>query len=152
MLRHTITGDSGAITRIQKFQAIMAMVAWADRWGPVVAAELRHEAPVQGRYKPVTGGALRDSIKWERRSAFGGVALVFHTDVPYAKYVLEGTPAHYIPASKEWLRWEDFSGVQWRHFGVNHPGAAKNPFSRRVADRVVPEMADSLAEMFRQEL
>lgn len=152
LLRHSIVDHSGAISRIEKFQALVAMVGWADRWGPVVAAALRREAPVQGRYKPVEGGALRDSIKWERQTAFGGIALSFHTDKGYAKYVVEGTPEHYIPASKTWLRWEDHDGVQWRYKGVHHPGAAKNPFNRRVADRMVPEMAESLAELFRQEI
>ncbi len=142
--------NSGAVSRIEKFQAITRMVAWADRWGPPILAELRKEAPVQGTYKPVSGGALRDSIRYERQSAFAGVRLAFHTNLPYAPYVVGGTDPHAIdPVHARVLAWEDYSGWQFRAH-VNHPGARANPFPQRVADRMLPAITRSLVDLFKE--
>jgi len=145
-----MAGDSKARTFLERFEAFAKLAGWADRWGPPILAQLRKEAPVQGAHKPVTGGALRDSIRYERQTAFSGVRLAFHTNLPYARYVVEGTPPHPIdPVRARVLAWEDYGGWQFR-MHVNHPGAQPNPFPQRVADRMLPEITASLAELFKE--
>lgn len=135
---------------LARFRFMKAAVGWADEVGPLVRAGLKAKAPVakQG----AGAGRLRDSIRYERNTTSGGVTLSFTAYVPYAKYVIEGTPPHLIRArAARYLHWKDGSGD---HFAkqVNHPGTRPNDFPRRAIGPLEPLIRKRFAEILNQAL
>jgi hypothetical protein len=98
---------------------------------------------------PKRTGRLANHIWPVRHTSLAGgatVDLAFVTDVPYARYVLEGTRPHTIvPRNKKALSWMNQMGDQVFATIVNHPGTRPNPFPRRVwvgmREFVVAELA-----------
>lgn len=135
------TGDDPADSPFARFSWARAAVAWADEAGPLVREALKREAPVA---KPSPdgrkGGRLRDSIRYERETAAGSVTAVFTANVPYARYVLEGTGPHVITASAaRALRFYPAGGdtAVFRR-SVNHPGTKPDPFPERAVMPLEP--------------
>ncbi len=143
-----MSGDSGAESRLKAFDATARMVSWADSSGPKLAAEIRREAPVSPN---AGGGRLRDSIRYQRSTSIGGVTLKFHTNVPYAPYVVEGTIPHAIDARIA-LTLHFVGGDGAEHFPkhVWHPGTKANEFPQRALLKMLPEITSSFAEVFEE--
>lgn len=142
----SMSGDSEARSRLMAFSATKRITAWADVMGPKIARELKEEAP-EG--EDPGSGSLKNSIKYERRTAIGRVALTFHTDVPYARYVIEGTRDHPINArNAQYLHYTGRDGVEYFRRSVHHPGNKPNPFNQRVYERMLPEIASSFRAIF----
>lgn len=142
--------------RLARFRRTQVMVRALDRTAAEVVAALRAEAPFRPRGEDFSESAhrevrhLRDSIRTERETGIGRVARVFVSDVPQARYVIDGTRPHPIDPT-------GFSGrtpqTPWRaarggqrsvlHFitdggdevftrHVEHPGTRPNPFNVRA--------------------
>ena len=76
---------------------------------------------------PVKTGTLRRSITGQAQSYQLGVV---GTNVPYARFVHDGTGPHVIvPTSKKALFWPGAAHPVKR---VNHPGSKANPFLRKA--------------------
>ena len=126
-------GIDPAASPFARFSGTGAAVEWADEAGPMVRAAQKHGAPVaktslDGR----KGGRLRDSIRYERETAAASMTMIFTANVPYAKYVLEGTGPHVIEASAaRALQFELDGAVTYRR-SVNHPGTKANDFPERA--------------------
>ena len=139
-----ITSSSGGDS-LARFRWTSAAVEWADEQGRIGRAALKAASPV-GRGP--RAGRLRDSIRYERRTAAGGVTATFTAHTPYARWVVEGTAPHIIRATAaRYLHWVDTSGHD--HFAkqVNHPGTRPNPFPRRALAPLTPAMQRRLAEI-----
>lgn len=106
--------------------------------GPLIHAEMRTAmnesvALVQNQGQanaPVKTGTLRRSITSQVQGAGGNVKGIVGTNVPYAKYVHEGTGPHVIvPVSAKALFWP---GARHPVKRVNHPGTKANPFLKKA--------------------
>lgn len=116
------------------YRAKTIAATWAAEVGPLVLAALKEAAPVAKE----NGGRLRDSIRKEQVNAGGGVTITFTANVPYAKWVLEGTSPHEIrPRTKQALFWP---GADHPVAVVNHPGTRPNDFPRRAITPKLPEL------------
>jgi hypothetical protein len=114
------------------YRAKTIAAAWAAEVGPMVLAALKEKSPVAKE----NGGRLRDSIRNEQANTPGGVTLTFTAQVPYAKWVLEGTAPHEIrPREKRALFWP---GADHPVAVVNHPGTQPNRFPERAITPLIP--------------
>jgi hypothetical protein len=142
-----VTGLDEFLAKIAKITATFTdaglaatTVVWADTEGPLIARELMAEAPVG---KDPAAGRLRDSIRYQRESAFGVVDLQFHTNVPYAPFVIHGTGPHEIfPVVAQALHWHE-EGRDFFAAHVHSPGTSPNDFPQRVLDRMSAEIVAS---------
>ncbi len=102
---------------------------WATETGEVLERAIKAAAPVGD--KP-DSGRLKESITFKPRVTPHAATVEFVSRVPYARYVIEGTPAHLImPRNARVLRWQQ--GGQWVYRQrVNHPGARPNPFPEKA--------------------
>lgn len=124
-----------------RFRTIAA--TWAAEVGPLVQAALKAKAPVA----KTNGGKLRDSIRKKQINDPGGVTLTFYTEVPYARYVLEGTRPHEIrPRVANALHWKDAGGDHFAQL-VNHPGTRANDFPRRAITPLLPVIQHRFKEI-----
>lgn len=146
------TGDDPAENPFARFSWTRAAVAWMDEAGPLVREALKREAPVakatpDGR----KGGRLRDSIRYERETAAGNVTGIFTANVPYARYVLEGTGPHVITAqAARALRfYPGGEGTPVFRRSVNHPGTKANPFNERALLPLEPLLRRTFADAVR---
>lgn len=111
---------------------------WVSEVAPLLERAVRAEAPVGKKGHP---GALRDSINFRPRVSGSSATVEFYSRVPYAKYVIHGTPPHVIePRNARMLRWEDSGQVIYRA-RVNHPGAKANNFPERAVRPLGPLVA-----------
>lgn len=79
---------------------------------------------------PVKLGTLRRSITKDVQGAGGTVRGIVGTNLPYAKFVHEGTAPHVIvPVSAKALFWP---GARHPVKRVNHPGTRANPFLKKA--------------------
>lgn len=105
-------------------------------------------------YRSHTYG-LRNSITWRVFGGFGGVPTAggglsaqVKASAPYAKFVEDGTQAHWIfPRRKKWLRFEQNGAIRFSK-GVYHPGTAPRPFMQQARDRAEPLLERLLSEAF----
>lgn len=146
LLYASMAGESEARSDLDRFMATERIVAWADVIGPKIAKALKDEAPVgEGDHS----GALKDSIQYQRSTTFGRVELRFHTNVPYARYVVEGTGQHPITArNAQTLHYTGRDGVEYFRRSVSHPGTAANAFNERAYRKMLPEIAASFRAIF----
>ena len=139
------TGGQG----LKKFNAMKALVRWADAVGPEVRDSLKDHTPVgQG----ANAGRMRDSIRYERETVSGGITILFTANVPYAKYVIDGTAPHEIRAkAARALHWSSPSGS---HFAkvVHHPGTRPNDFVERTIVPLEPLIKQELSLILQEEL
>lgn len=145
-----LDGLDPAASPYARFSWTKAAVQWADEVGPVVREALKHEAPVaktslDGR----KGGRLRDSIRYEREVAGGGLSAVFTANVPYARYVLDGTGPHVIAARAARALQFEFEGAVMYRARVNHPGTKPNNFPERAIGPLTVMLRDTFAEAVR---
>lgn len=137
-IRVTVTGSS----RRPRVNWQAAAAEWAAQVGPLAEAALKRQAPVgQGP----GAGRLRDSITHTQAITAHTATLTFTAHVPYAGYVLDGTPEHQIPAAKDhYLHWLDGSGNS--HFAkeVTHPLTPPNDFPRRALRPLIPILRERL--------
>lgn len=108
---------------------------WAADTGTVLTDAIQRAAPVAS--KP-DGGKLRDSITYRPKISSTSASVEFISRVPYARYVIDGTPSHVIvPRTARVLRWQQ--GGQWVYRQrVDHPGARANPFPEKAVRPLVP--------------
>jgi Bacteriophage protein of unknown function (DUF646). len=94
---------------------------WALETGTVLTDAIQRAAPVSDKS---TSGKLRDSITFKPKISGSSATVEFTSRVPYAGYVIKGTPAHVIvPRNARVLRWQQ--GGQWVYRQrVNHPAHA----------------------------
>lgn len=133
---------------LSRFRFAVRLVAWADDIGPVVREELRKAAPIrQGSL--ITGGRLRQSIRYQRAFTPSGGSVKWTSNVPYAGYVIGGTRPHEIHAkSTRAMRFMDKGGgIAFRRH-VRHPGSKPNDFPKRVAGA----MESRIYESFRRHI
>lgn len=149
LLSFGMAGDSGAVTRLEAFNATVRMVAWADKIGIAVLHELKSQAPVDKRGRQGSG-RLRDSISYQRRTTIGNIKLTFHSDDPAAKYVINGTRGHPIGPSGSHItvQFPDAGGELIYRSVTSHPGAHANPFHQKAVDRMLPMISASFVELF----
>jgi Bacteriophage protein of unknown function (DUF646). len=108
---------------------------WAVESGELMERAIKAEAPVS---KKPTAGALRDSISFKPKVSATSATVEFTSHVPYARYVIQGTPAHVImPRNARVLRWQQGGAWVYRQ-KVNHPGARPNPFPEKALKPLVP--------------
>lgn len=108
---------------------------WALETGTVLTDAIQRAAPIGER---PDSGKLRDSISFKPKISATSASVEFTSRVPYASYVINGTPAHIIvPRTARVLRWQQ--GGQWIYRQrVNHPGARANPFPEKAVKPLVP--------------
>lgn len=124
----------------KRFSFLRATSRWIEEVAPEIEVSIAEEAPVRS-------GRLRDSITHRKRFGISGVAVEFGSDVPYARYVEEGTPPHIIRArNARYLRFQGRSGDIVHAAQVNHPGTRPNPFAQRAVERVMPEIKGRFEE------
>lgn len=132
---------------LRRFSWTRAAVSWADEAGPLVRTALKAKAPVGkaqpgGRNRP---GRLRDSVRYQRTTAVGGVQVFFLANVPYTPYVIGGTRPHPIAAkAARSLHWVGPQGDMFAR-SVHHPGTKANPFN----ERAVFPLTEVLRDMFK---
>lgn len=128
----TVSKPKRGVLGPYRFKAIAG--AWAAEAAPIAQRELKAKAPVAKE----NGGRLRDSIRHKRANGAGGVTLTFYTEVPYARYVLDGTRPHEIrPRTAKALHWKDAGGDVFAQV-VNHPGTKANRFPERALKPLLP--------------
>ena len=116
------------------YRAKTIAATWAAEISPLITAALKEKAPVAKEH----GGRLRDSIRHVQVDTPGGVTLTFTANVPYAKWVLDGTSPHEIrPKTKQALFWP---GAAHPVAVVNHPGTKPNDFPLRAITPLIPEI------------
>lgn len=143
-MTYRIEFDPGDSSIFKRYSWIKASKAWADEMGPIVAAEIRAEAPVG---TGTGSGRLRDSITFRRASGFSSIAMEFGSNVPYAAYVEDGTAPHIIePRNASRLRFTSRGGDLVFAARVNHPGTKPNPFARNAMERLSPLIAQSFKD------
>lgn len=143
--RMTVTGTGQGFGR---FSVLAAAERWADEVAPLVRAEIRDRTPVA---QAPGGGRLRDSVRYLRFAVGNTLRAEFLTDVPYAKYVVEGTPPHIIrPRNAQALRWMNRSQEPVFARQVNHPGTSPNDFPRRAVQPLLPMLSEKFAEVVEQ--
>lgn len=111
---------------------------WATENGELIERAIKAEAPIS---KKPTAGQLRDSISFRPKISATTASIEFVSRAPYARYVIQGTPAHTIvPRNARILRWNQ--GGQWVYRQrVNHPGARANPFPEKALRPLVPAIS-----------
>jgi hypothetical protein len=146
LLYASMAGEADARSELLRFIATERLVAWADAIGPKINKALKDEAPVG---EGPGAGVLKESIQYQRTTISGMVTLRFHTNVPYARYVVEGTGQHPISArNAQTLHFTGRDGVEYFRHSVNHPGNKPNPFNQRAYERMLPEIAASFRAVF----
>lgn len=146
MLEIVVQRDEVGFLQRMRWQATAS--AWANEVGPMMVASLRERAPVG---KGPNSGELRDSIKYRSSVSRTDASLQFFADVPYTKYVLEGTDPHEIrPRRARALHWND-GGDRFAQL-VHHPGTLPNPFPRRALVPVLPLAQRGFKEAFQRAL
>ena len=127
---------------------------WRSRVAPIVLEALKEEAPAY-KYDDAqlsrgqTPGDLKKSIKLDSvgGSIGEGIEMNFVSDVPYAKYVINGTRGHRIPlsgdATNPMLHWNRGGVDNYRRW-VQHPGTTANNFPQRAVDKVKPVIGRTL--------
>lgn len=118
-----------------------AATKWATETGQILKQAIKNEAPI-GKT-----GTLHDSISFVPKIGPTTATVEFITRVPYAKYVIEGTPAHVIvPRNARVLRWQE--GGQWIYRKrVNHPGARANPFPEKAVRPLIPVVSRKMRNL-----
>jgi hypothetical protein len=129
--------------RLGQFRFPAVAAAWATEVEPMVVGALKNHAPVgQGP----TGGRFRDSIRPDRHITFAGLRLEFTARVPYARFVIDGTPPHLIrPRAAKALYWVDGRGGHFARI-VRHPGTKPNRFVERAVHPLTPLIRRSFVE------
>lgn len=114
---------------------------WVLETSAIAHQALKDKAPV-GKT-----GRLRDSIDYTYKVDSRTASIEFATRVPYARYVLEGTPAHLIvPRKARVLAWQQ--GGQWVYRQrVNHPGARANNFPEKAIRPLVPVISGRMRNL-----
>lgn len=117
---------------------------WATDSGHLMKTAIEHAAPVGKRPE---SGRLRESIQFVPKVSSTAASIEFYSRVPYARYVIDGTPAHVIvPRNARVLRWQQ--GGQWVYRQrVNHPGARANPFAEKAVRPLVPVISRKMKNM-----
>ena len=132
--RVRVEGLDEAISTLGRFQGTKGTVAFIDGVAPRIERGLADWAP----YRDYTGRGgepaghrhLRDSIHRARTTASGRVTVRFWSDVPQARWVIDGTRPHRIvPKRRTFLSWMTDEGRVFAK-AVNHPGTRANPFPR----------------------
>lgn len=128
-----------------------AATTWAVSAAPSVRASIKARAPVA---PGPNGGKLRDSIVDRPMSnALIGVSVTFVSTVPYARYVLRGTPPHIIEARRaKALHWVNGNGHDVFAKRVRHPGTKPNPFPRRAVMPMMPRLRQQYRDAMLAEL
>jgi len=139
-MSYSLNFKADNVSIFKRFSFVRATSRWAEEIGPVMEAAIRAEAPVGKK----NGGRLRESITFRKKTGISGVALEFGSNVPYAKFVEDGTPPHLIlPRRATRLRFESRGGDIVYSPYVHHPGTKPNPFARRAVERMSPLIAES---------
>jgi len=133
---------------LAKFKALAVLTKWADLVGPEMREALKDKAPVgQG----AGAGRLRDSIRYERETFGGGLTMRWTANVPYARYVIDGTAPHEIrPVAARALHWGGKPGVFAKV--VHHPGTQPNDFPEKALAPLEPIIQKELSLFLQTEL
>ena len=128
-----VTRPKRGLSGPYRFKTIAA--AWGAEVTPIVERALKAKAPVAKE----NGGRLRESIRHKQLNG-GGLTVTFYTEVPYAKYVLDGTRPHEIrPRTAKALHWKGAGGDVFAQV-VNHPGTKANKFPERAIKPLLPAL------------
>lgn len=98
---------------------------------------------------PVKSGRLRKSTASTVTMVAGGAEIVWKSDAPYTRFVIEGTKPHTITANGSALRFEVNGQVVYAT-SVNHPGTKPNPFPKRAMTRALPAIEAAARLMGRE--
>lgn len=145
----SLTGSAeiaAARSRLGLFDGTARLVAFANMVQPRMTQAIMDAAP-RGWRSP--SGRLAESTRSTRRVGVGLVSMEWHTDVPYAPFVLGGTRAHEIVARKALvLHWTDRGGAH--HFArrVRHPGTQPFDYPRVALRAQMPWIAATFHTAF----
>lgn len=149
----SLTGSTeiaAARARLGLFDATARLVAFADMVQPRMTQALIDAAP-RGKGPPSgpPPGRLANSTRSTRRVGIGLVSLEWHSDVPYAPFVLRDTRAHSIIARRaRALHWVDPGGGH--HFAkrVHHPGTRGYDYPRVALRSQMPWISAAFRSAF----
>lgn len=175
-----IEGGDRISNQLRRFVATNAMVRSIDLSAPLIMEALRHEAPYRDHEasdfseSAPTYRHLRDSFATVRHTRIGAVERVFTSDVPQARFTLEGTQGHDVSNRPEEGRtpdtpWRTPGGGQrtvlhWVSEGgddvfvprsaqpVHIPAQPPNPWNRKAWDAVRPVVVGRFVSEIRREL
>ena len=131
-----------------KFDWEGASAMWAEEAAPLGRQVLRAHAPFKT-------GAFRESIEEREATAPGSRSVVFYSQSPIARFILEGTSPHVIQArNARALRWLGPGGLGAPRYAkrVNHPGTKPNPFPERAMPLIGQAVSRIFAEAVRKSL
>jgi len=141
---------SGGVSNLQAFNVQAALSKWASFAGPEGRAALKSKCPVDAAGGP-GAGRMRDSITSTSDTFTGGMTITYTANVPYAKYVINGTAPHDIyPKAARALHWGGASGP----FAsvVHHPGTRPNDFVERALVPLEPILQEELSLLIQEAL
>jgi hypothetical protein len=170
-----VSGAKEAAATLRRFQATRALVSFADGLMPRLALGLRQWAPFREHSEDFSESApsarhLRDSILVVRHTSTEAVQILATSDVPQARFTIEGTKPHVIepvavsgrtprtpwrPASggaRSVLHWISAGGQDVFATRVNHPGTRPNEWPRHFMDTLLPGLPGELARAVEREL
>lgn len=131
-----------------KFDWDAAAGLWAEEAAPLGRQMLRAHAPFRT-------GAFRESIDDREAKGPGSRSVVFYSQSPIARFILDGTGPHQIAArNARALRWLGPGGLGAPRFAkrVNHPGTRPNPFPERAMPLIGQAVSRMFAEAVRKSL
>lgn len=141
----------GNLRQFSRFEWTRAAGKWAAEAGPLLLAELRAEAPVGTGQ---TSGKLRDGLRWQKRTRLGKLMMIFDApDVPYLRYVIDGTSGGQTiaPVAARALHWNNGGGDVFA-MSVTRGSTPANDFPSRVWDRMRGEVHHRFTEIIKKEL
>lgn len=128
---------------LSRFKFATRLIEWSDEIGPLMREELKKQAPVR-RDSFVTGGRLRQSIRYRRTFTGIGGTVQWTANTPYAEFVVRGTQPHDISAkATRALRFMDKGGGVAFARHVHHPGSKPDDFPKRAAEALGPRIYSS---------
>jgi hypothetical protein len=131
-----------------KFDWEAASALWAEEAAPLGRQILRAHAPFKT-------GAFRESIDERQATGPGSRSVVFYSQSPITRYILDGTAPHVIQArNARALRWLGPGGLGAPRFAkrVNHPGTKPNPFPGRAMPLIGVAVSRMFAEAVKRSL
>ena len=137
---------AAARSRLGLFDGTARLVAFANMVQPRMTQAIIDAAP-RGWRPPV--GRLAESTRSTRHVGVGLLTMEWHTDVPYAPFVLRPTRAHDIVARKALaLHWTDRGGGD--HFAkrVHHPGTRGYDYPRVALRSQMPWISAAFRSAF----
>lgn len=149
----SLTGSSevaAARGRLGRFDATARLVTFAELVQPRMTQAITDAAP-RGKGPPSgpTPGRLATSTRSSHKVGPGVVTMEWHSDVPYAPYVLKATRPHDIaPVRAKALHWITPDGAHHFSQRTHHPGSKPFDYPRVALRAQMPWIAATFHSVF----